>query len=204
MSTPSEPAPFVERLGREVRRRRQAAGLTVQGLAGRAGLSRRILTQIEQGTANPSLVTIDKVARALGVDFATLAASPAAEPLHISTAVEVWSSTAGSRAVLHVSSARRGGPELWEWTLRPGDRYRAQPDPPGSEELFLVTAGTLLLETAERTVTLGAGDSARLASDRVYAYAAPWDGGPATFIRVVELGYVPFPPSFPTGKFVSA
>ncbi|WP_096215254.1 helix-turn-helix domain-containing protein [Streptomyces sp. 2323.1] len=191
MSTPSESGPtmqVIERLGREVRRRRQAAGLTVQGLADSAGLSRRMLTQIEQGTANPSLVTIDKIARALGVDFAALTAPPATEPLHVSEAVEVWSSPAGSRALLHVASARRGGPELWEWTLQPGDRYQAQPDPPGSEELILVSTGTLLLETEERLAALDAGASARLASDRPYAYAAPEGGEPAIFVRVVEAG----------------
>ncbi|MGD3112162.1 helix-turn-helix domain-containing protein [Streptomyces sp. YGL11-2] len=191
MSTPSESGPtepFIERLGREVRSRRQGAGLTVQTLADKAGLSRRMLTQIEQGTANPSLVTVDKIARALGVDFATLIAQPTAEPCHVSTAVEVWSSPAGSRAVLHVTSARRGGAELWEWTLASGDRYLAQPDPPGSEELILVSTGTLLLETEDRTVPLDAGASARLASDRPYAYKAPDDGGPVSFVRVVELG----------------
>ncbi len=191
VSTPSESgsaAPFIERLGREVRRRRQGAGLTVQTLADNAGLSRRMLTQVEQGTANPSMVTVDKIAHALGVDFATLIAPPAAEPCHVSTAVEVWSSPAGSRAVLHVTSARRGGPELWEWTLASGDRYLAEADPPGSEELILVSTGTLLLETDGRTLPLDAGTSARLASDRPYAYRAPEDGEPVSFVRVVEIG----------------
>jgi proteic killer suppression protein len=41
----------------------QGAGLTVQELADAAGLSRRMLTQIELGQANPSLVTLDRVAR---------------------------------------------------------------------------------------------------------------------------------------------
>jgi transcriptional regulator with XRE-family HTH domain len=198
VSTPSGPpdlpappdtgpsAQVAERIGREVRRRRLAADLTVQALADRAGLSRRMLTQIEQGGANPSLSTVDKIARALGVDFAALIAAPGAEPLHVSQPVEVWRSPAGSRALLHVSSARRGGPELWEWTLRPDDRYQAQADPPGSEELLLVTSGTLILETEGRSVRLAAGASARLASDRAYAYTAPGQG--AVFIRVVELG----------------
>jgi transcriptional regulator with XRE-family HTH domain len=190
VSTPAESnrsTEFIERLGREVRRRRQADGLTVQALADTAGLSRRMLTQIEQGTANPSLVTVDKIAHALGIDFAALAAPSKTEPLHVSEPVEVWRSDLGSRALLHVASARRGGPELWEWTLQPGDRYQAQPDPPGSEELILVTAGTLLLETDHHSVPLPAGTSARLSSDRPYAYATPNTSEPTTFTRVVNL-----------------
>ncbi|MFI7705261.1 helix-turn-helix domain-containing protein [Nonomuraea sp. NPDC049480] len=179
--------PFIGRLGREVRRRRLAADLTVQALADRAGLSRRLLTQIEQGTANPSLVTVDKIARALGVDFAALTVPPGTEPLHVSEPVVIWRGPAGGRALLHVASARRGGPELWEWTLRSGDRYEAQPDPRGSEELLLVTAGTLLLDVEGRPTRLPAGTSARLTSDRPYAYAAA-DDDPVSFVRVVELG----------------
>lgn len=181
-------AQFLERLGREVRRRRQAADLTVQALAEAAGLSRRLLTQIEQGSANPSLVTVDRIARALGADFAALTALSGSSPVHVSEAVEVWASPSGSRALLHVTSARRGGPELWEWTLRPGDRYQAQPDPPGSEELILVTGGTLLLEVGGAETALTAGASVRLASDRSYSYAAPDGDTPTTFVRVVELG----------------
>ncbi|MEV0286435.1 XRE family transcriptional regulator [Kribbella sp. NPDC050820] len=177
---------FIEQLGGEVRRRRQADGLTVQALADRAGLSRRMLTQIEQGTANPSLVTVDKIAEALGVDFATLTAPSTTDSLQLSDPVEIWRSDAGSRAVLHVAASRRGGPELWEWTLQPGDRYDAQSDPPGSEELLLVTAGALTLTTDNRSLTLAPGQSARLASDRNYSYAASSAG--ATFTRVVTLG----------------
>ena len=130
---------FIERLGREVRRRRQTGGLTVQTLADRAGLSRRMLTQIEQGTANPSLVTVDKIAHALGIDFAALSAPSSTEPLQVSEPTEVWRNDAGSRAVLHAAGSRRGSAELWEWTLQPGDRYDAEPDPAGTEELILVT-----------------------------------------------------------------
>lgn len=175
---------FIERLGREVRRRRQAGGMTVQTLADRAGLSRRMLTQIEQGTANPSLVTVDKIAHALGVDFAVLSAPSSTEPLQVSEPTEVWRNDAGSRAVLHTAGTRRGGPELWEWTLQPGDRYEAEPDPTGTEELLLVTAGTLVLTADDQAVTLTPGMSARLSSDRPYSYAAPT--AETTFTRVVH------------------
>lgn len=175
---------FIERLGREVRRRRQTGGLTVQTLADRAGLSRRMLTQIEQGTANPSLVTVDKIAHALGVDFAALSAPSSTEPLQVSEPTEIWRNDAGSRAVLHAAGSRRGGPELWEWTLQPGDRYDAEPDPAGTEELLLVIAGTLVLTADHQALTLTPGMSARLASDRTYSYAAP--ATETTFIRVVQ------------------
>ncbi len=131
-------APFLARIGAELRARRRAAGLTAQELAARAAVSRRMIGQVEQGQANPSLVTVDKLARALGTDFATLAGAGGAEPVAPGAAAVVWRSAAGGRATLHVTSGQVGGPELWEWELAPGDRYAAEPDPPGSEELLLV------------------------------------------------------------------
>jgi DNA-binding XRE family transcriptional regulator len=179
-------APFLARIGAELRARRRAAGLTAQELAERAAVSRRMLSQVEHGQANPSLVTVDKLARALGTDFAALAGAGDAEPVAAGRPTEVWRSAAGGSATLHVTGARVGGPELWEWTLAPGDTYRAEPDPPGSEELLLVLAGTLTLELRESQVVLVAGASARLASDRAYAYANHGDA-PARFARVVQI-----------------
>ncbi|MCZ4602845.1 XRE family transcriptional regulator [Streptomyces sp. Lzd4kr] len=179
---------FLAKVGQQVRARRRVSGLTVQALADQAGMSRRMLTMIEQGGANPSLVTVDKLARALGTDFTALLGGADSDPVHVpERPVQVWESNTGSRGLLHVGSARVGGPELWEWTLQPGDHYDAQPDPVGSEELFLVRSGTLVLKVGDRTVRLGPGASARLASDREYSYTT--DGSePTVFVRVVELG----------------
>jgi transcriptional regulator with XRE-family HTH domain len=184
-------AEFIGRVGAEVRRRRTGQALTVQQLADAAGVSRRMLTLIEQGQANPSLVTVDKVARALGTDFASLARDTQPDPVAVNepgSAAGVWSSAAGSHATLQVATRQQPSAELWEWVLQPGDRYSAQPDAAGSEELFLVLDGALTLEVEGlEPVTVKTGGSARLASDRTYAYANH-GAGPARYVRVVRLG----------------
>ncbi len=181
---------FVAHVGAEVRRRRKRHDLTVQQLADASGVSRRMLTLIEQGQANPSLVTIDKIARALGTDFASLASDSRPHPVAVhapGAAAGVWSSPAGSHAGLQVATQAQPAAELWDWLLQPGDRYDAQPDAPGSEELFLVIDGTLTLEVQGMdAVEIRAGGSARLASDRTYAYVNR-GRRPARFVRVVRL-----------------
>lgn len=183
-------AEFVARVGGEVRRRRKKQGLTVQQLADLSGVSRRMLTLIEQGQANPSLVTIDKIARALGTDFASLASDSRPEPVAVhapGAAAGVWSSSAGSRASLQVATQQIPAAELWDWYLVPGDRYDALPDAPGSEELFFVTEGVLTLAVAgHEPVQIATGGSARLASDRRYAYVNN-EATAVRFIRVVRL-----------------
>ena len=183
-------AEFILHLGERLRSRRRAAELTVQQLAERSGVSRRMLTQIELGQANPSLVTVDKLARALGLDFATLASDTAPTPLAVhppDAAPGVWASPAGSSARLRVATSLQPAAELWDWILQPGDGYAAQPDPAGSQELFLVITGELTIAVdglEPRTLVQGA--SARLASDRRYAYENH-GRGPVRFLRVVQL-----------------
>ena len=184
-------AAFLAELGGRVRARRQAQGLTVARLAELSGVSRRMLTSVELGQANPSLVTVDKIARALDTDFAgVVLADRDVDVLTVrsaDSATPVWTTGAGSCARLHVGTRDRGGPELWSWTLVPGDRYTASADPDGSEELFLVQSGTLLVEADGAAPTrIPAGASARLASDRAYAYASGSDE-PVHFVRVVHI-----------------
>lgn len=176
------------RLGTALRARRRAAELTVQQVAERAGVSRRALTQIEQGQGNPSLTTVDRLARALGVDLATLVGAHPGGPVTViaaGTAPVVWSTPEGGRGVLHAASARLGGPELWRLVLVPGDRYEAAPDPAGSEELVLVESGVLTLEVADRR-QLGEGTSVRIASDRPYAFVNDSDE-PVHLVRVILI-----------------
>lgn len=181
---------FVQQVGANIRGRRRDQGLTVQQLSDACGISRRMLTQIELGQANPSLITLDKIARALETDFAGLTRATTDDALVVTraaSATEVWSTTDGGRALLHVSAHERGGPELWTWRLEPGELYKALPDAPGSEELFLVIEGRLTVETNDvGAAELGPGDAARLASDREYAYVNHGNEA-CRFIRVVRV-----------------
>lgn len=195
-TVPAQPSPLVARIGRRIRAHRRDLGLTVQELGDRASVSRRLLTQIEHGQGNPSLVTIDRVALGLGLDFATLTAPDGHEDdvLAVGSADDatlIWSSPRGSTAQLLISSRRNGGPELWHWHLEAGDGYDALPDPSGSEELFTVITGTLTIAVLEGPeVHVEAGGFARLRSDRRYRYENRGTEAGTRFIRVVELGSV--------------
>jgi len=72
------------------------------------------------------------------------------------------------------------------WRLLPGDTYRGLPDPEQSQELFYVVKGALTLSTSDEQVTVTAGSSALLRSDRSYAYSNQGKT-PTEFIRTVAL-----------------
>jgi transcriptional regulator with XRE-family HTH domain len=63
----SKDDPLVE-FGREVRRRREALGLTLEGLAERSELTPNYIGTIENGKRDPSISTISAIAR--GLDLA--------------------------------------------------------------------------------------------------------------------------------------
>ncbi len=180
---------FLVVLGARIRELRTARSLTVQQLADRAGISRRLMTQIEHGQANPSLVTVTRVARQLGTEFTTLlgpAGTESAIEVHRADEhVLVWTTDAGSSAHLLEATPTRSA-DLWSWRLVPGDTYRGRPDPARSHELFHVVTGTLTLSTDDEQVDVTAGSSARLRSDRSYAYSNR-GSTPTEFIRTVAL-----------------
>lgn len=80
-------------IGTEIRRHRRRAGMTLLGLAQRAGVSQGMLSKIENGQTSPSLSTLSALAEALGVPLSVLFSSldesrdvshvPAGEGLHI-------------------------------------------------------------------------------------------------------------------------
>jgi transcriptional regulator with XRE-family HTH domain len=60
------------RLGKSIRKRRHALGLSQEGLAERANLHWTYIGGIERGERNVSLLSIVKIARALGLTPAQL------------------------------------------------------------------------------------------------------------------------------------
>lgn len=171
---------LVRRAGARVRALRKARGWTVQDLAAHSDVSRRMLTQMELGQANPSLGTLDRVAKALAVDFVGLVTPyPDSDPRSVS----VWEGERGSSAAL-LGSTPPPRAELWKWTLGPGIRYDAQPDRPGAHELHHVLIGVLSLETTDGVQRVPAGSTALIASDAPYAYFNGEDVS-TVFIRLV-------------------
>jgi transcriptional regulator with XRE-family HTH domain len=168
-----------------VRTGRAARRWTLDELAARSTVSRRLIVQIEGAEANPSLGTLLKLAAALGVPLSDLL-SEAVEtaPLAVvpgADAMTLWSTPAGSAARLLVG---HGPLELWSWTLLPGERRRSDAHRPGSLELLSVLTGTVALDVGDHHADIHAGDGAWFDATRPHAYGNP-GATPAAFTLVV-------------------
>lgn len=177
-------------VGGTIKQLRASQRISLTDLAKRADVSRRMLTAIEGGTANASLVTLDKIARALGVDFSALVRPRQEVPVELIPNAEasvVWrGKVPASQGRVFTTTRSHGPAEMWDWTLGPQDRYDAEPDPDGSEEILAVSAGTLSLLVDGTEYEVLAGMVARIATDRNYSYLNK-AAADVHFVRIVVI-----------------
>ncbi|MDA3920206.1 MAG: XRE family transcriptional regulator [Salinisphaera sp.] len=154
-----------------VRRLRHAGGLSQQTLADEAGVSRRMLVNIEKGDVNVSLNTLDSLAEALGVLFYALVAPPdSADSARIDEIAWAGESP-GSEARLLASKGARQEVELWRWALAPSDTYASAADPAGWTNMVVVTDGCLTVIAGEDEFTIEAGNFLVFESDRPHEFS---------------------------------
>ncbi|MFE9097523.1 helix-turn-helix domain-containing protein [Streptomyces sp. NPDC007264] len=164
---------LTQSLARNVKRWRTERGFTLETLAGRAGVSRGMLIQIEQARTNPSIGTVVKIGDALGVSITTLLdyeQGPTVRIVPADQAVRLWHTDAGSYNRLLAGTEAPGPLEMWDWRLMPGDRSSSDPHPAGTVELVHVTAGelTLTVDGAEYRVPTGASASFEAGTPHTY------------------------------------
>jgi transcriptional regulator with XRE-family HTH domain len=170
----TEPAALAIAIGARVRTERTALGWTLDQLASAAGVSRRMLVNVEHGDANPSVATLLKISDALGVGLPALVEPPRPSSVRVTRAGEgaaLWTSEAGGRGVLVAGTDPPDVVELWDWTLAPGDRHESEAHAPGTVELLQVLGGTIMVDIAGEAIALDTGDAVTFASDVPHAYA---------------------------------
>ncbi|MET4060112.1 transcriptional regulator with XRE-family HTH domain [Arthrobacter sp. UYP6] len=161
-------------IGARVKQERKARGWTLDQLAQAAAVSRRMVVNVEQGTANPSVGTLLRLSEALGVGLPALVEPPRSKPVRITRSGEgatLWSGDSGGRGVLVAVSGPPDVVELWDWTLEPDDRKISEAHTAGTTELLQVRHGTITVEAAGRAFTLAAGDAVSFPGDTDHAYA---------------------------------
>lgn len=156
-----------------LRRLRQAAGISQAALANASGISRRMIVAVESGDANISLSSLDRLAAAMGVGFVDLVRDPTAEP-HADINEVAWrGASEDSCAVLLGIAPADSEAQMWLWALGPGERYDAEPDPDGWHEMIYVTEGTLRLELSGMVHDYPAGSFAVYGTAQSYSYTNP-------------------------------
>lgn len=166
-----------------LKRIRVASGMSQAALSQASGVSRRMIISLEGGDANIGISNLEKLSDALGVSLAAMIADPNTCKERID-AVTWRGSQDSSMGLLRASIPAVRETQLWEWSIAPGERYPADPDPQGWRQIIIVSEGELRLEKADGNATVKAGDFLIYDSCQSYAYIN--EGG--VVVRFVSLG----------------
>lgn len=185
MPQPEEIAAALARNLRDLRRARQ---LSLDALAGLAGVSRGMLLQIEGRRVNPSLATLVRIADALDVSVSALLDLGAGSSIRLvraAEAVDLWHGEHGGFGRLLVGSDRLDHLETWTWTLEPDEAHEAEAHPAGTREMLYIVEGRLTLEVDGERRQAETGDAVVFDADRDHRYANEEAEKPLRMLMVV-------------------
>ncbi|MCW7494452.1 XRE family transcriptional regulator [Leptospira sp. 2 VSF19] len=157
---------------------RHTKGFSLDKLANRCGVSRAMLSQIEQGKSVPTISVLWKIANGLNVPFSELLKEKNQDGIHVlkaenSKVLYSNSKVFASRALFPFLGNRKT--EFYELTLKPGGHDVAEPHKTGTTENLVVVSGKLRLRVGEKVVELEPKDSVFFKADVSHEYSNPSD-----------------------------
>lgn len=148
-------------LGTRIRALRQARRLTLRDVAERAGVTESFLSQVERDVTSPSIATVHRIARALGLSIAQLFAEDADTGRVVRREARRRVAYPGLRSVDEfLTSNMAGRLQVIMSTIEPGGGTGEEPYTHDSdEEVVVVLAGVLDLWVADEHYVLREGDA---------------------------------------------
>lgn len=167
----------LETLGRHLQALRQARGLSLTQLAAQAEIAKSNLSRLEQGVGNPTIDTLWRLAKRLGVPFGTLVA-PVATPVE-ENGISV-------RLIEQSHHRHHDEPAVDVYLMRcaPWTVRHAEAHAPGTRETLQVVEGRVSVGPPEQPRQLAAGEIFTFAADRPHVYRAS-DTGATLLVTIV-------------------
>jgi transcriptional regulator with XRE-family HTH domain len=163
-------------LGERLRWERLQRRLSLDQVAGRAGVSRSMLSAVERGAKVPTVLVLDRIATALDTSIARLLGQERSARVILLPRDQQDVARDPSGWERRILSPVLPGVEFefMRTTLGPGvDAGAFAPHAAGSREYVAIERGTLLLTLDSTPYTLHAGDSIYYAGDCVHSFVNP-------------------------------
>jgi transcriptional regulator with XRE-family HTH domain len=148
-------------LGRAIREARSAKKLSMRALAGEADISQPFLSQIEGGQTMPSLVTLYRIAKVLGLSPSELLpAEPEPDDVHLSRRADAkWRPIAEVENSATTRIVSKGAASVQEYIVEPGQYMGDWYESDGELTVFVID-GRITVEVESRGEwELGPGDA---------------------------------------------
>lgn len=152
-------------LGTMVRGLRASRRMTLRTLAEHTGFSAAFLSQVEHGQASPSISSMERIARALGVTLGEFfQATEAPQLAVVRTSERTGLVSQWSRARIESLGPSRTGQRLGGLiiTIEPGGSSGKRPYPHDEEQITLVLDGDIVLTLDSEEHRLCRGDAATI------------------------------------------
>ena len=156
-------------LGKRVAELRQKHKLTLEQVATMSGVSRSMLSQIERGSANPTLAVTFRIARAFGISVGELVDSdwenPNVEVIRGDDPKTIFRDDKDARLRTLSPLHTEKNIELYEVRLRAGASLESEAHFEGTQEILTVVTGTVEVISGDMSRDLSNGDSAYYRAD---------------------------------------
>lgn len=164
-----------EVIGQNLQRLRGEQQLSLGQLSERTGVSKAVLSQLENGKGNPTINTLWKIAQAFHVSYSALLEPPRVSVQKVAYEdLAMQSDDEGKyRIGCYYPTAAERNFEVFLLELEPGGCHSTTDHVEVSEEFLLVKEGVLELQVGEETFTLHPGDSLRFDSTQFHQYKNP-------------------------------
>lgn len=166
------PEAISARLARNVRQLREARGMTQQQMARLAGIPRATWGHLETGSANPTLLVLDRAATALQVPLEELTAPPRAFGRRYPKA-SLRTRKQGDGEIRQLLPDPIPGMLIDRMELPPRGRVTGVPHMPGTREYLTCESGEIVLTVAGEEWRLSPGDVLVFRGDQRHSYANP-------------------------------
>ena len=155
-------------IGLNIMNFRKQKNMSMDALSKRSGVSKSMLSQIEQEKTNPTVVTVWKIARALDISVEELLQTSGnyqIEVLRREDAPVIFSDDRS--CIIRVNSPihMADNLELYHMTFKPLGKLSSLPHFPKSEEFLTVISGQFKITSGNNSSVLNEGDTARYRAD---------------------------------------
>ncbi len=187
--------PLNEYVCQRVREMRKNQGWTLQSLSKKSGVSRSMLSQIERGTANPTLGVAFRIAQAFGITLGDLVEGHSSEP-----SIDVVRRTDSNSLFRDDDQCRirtlsplqlEKDVEFYELTLKAKGALISAPHFEGTREFLTIEKGSVRILSDDSQDELQRGDSAHYPADVPHRLENIGRGEAVAFLVVI------YPPSVP-------
>ena len=170
---------LTQRIGRRLHELRITAGLSLDALAHKSGVSRSNISLIERGQSSPTAVVLDKLSSALGVSVASMfeAGPPVAAPSPLARVADqpVWSDPASGYLRRNVSPPGASPLQLVDVVFPAGQRVAFETSERDAEihQLIWMIDGAMEIAHGDEHWRLSPGDCLAMRLDAPVRFHNP-------------------------------